>query len=121
MRKIKILTLVFSVVILFNSCGEFQRTIGKGTMEERYKLAVKLYEAKEFNKALRLFELVTPHYRGKPQMERIQFMVAMSNYKTKALKNNVVFVIRCYNTVLRIPQYLTNGRFCCSHPRRLLR
>jgi outer membrane protein assembly factor BamD len=84
MRKIKILTLVFSVVILFNSCGEFQRTIGKGTMEERYKLAVKLYEAKEYNKALRLFEIVTPHYRGKPQMERIQFMVAQSNFNTRS-------------------------------------
>jgi len=84
MRKIKILTLVFSVIILFNSCGEFQRTIGKGTMEERYKMAVKLYEAKEYNKALRLFEIVTPHYRGKPQMERIQFMVAQSNFNTRS-------------------------------------
>ena len=84
MRKIKILTLVFSVAILFNSCGEFQRTIGKGTMEERYKMAIKLYEAKEFNKALRLFEIVTPHYRGKPQMERIQYMVAQSNFNTKS-------------------------------------
>lgn len=84
MRKIKILTLVFSAIILLNSCGEYQRTIGKGTMEERYKLAVKKYEEKDFNKALRLFEIVTPHYRGKPQMERIQFMVAQSNFNTRS-------------------------------------
>jgi outer membrane protein assembly factor BamD len=80
MRKIKILTLLFAAIILMNSCGEYQRAIGKGTMEERYKLAVKKYEAKEFGKALRLFEIITPHYRGKPQMERIQFMVAQSNF-----------------------------------------
>jgi len=80
MRKIKILTLLFSAVILLNSCSEYQRTIGKGTMEERYKLAVKKYEAKEFGKAIRLFEIVTPHYRGKPQMERIQFMFAQANF-----------------------------------------
>lgn len=84
MRKIKILTLIFSVVILLNSCGEYQRAIGKGTMEERYKLAVKKYEEKQWSKALRLFEIVTPHYRGKPQMERIQFMVAQANFNTKS-------------------------------------
>ena len=83
MRKIKILALVFSFTVLLNSCGEFHRTIGKGTMEERYRLAVKMYEAKKFSKALRLFEIVTPHYRGKPQMERIQFMVAQSNFNEK--------------------------------------
>tara|TARA_R110001632_G_scaffold116951_4_gene228797 strand:+ start:10411 stop:11232 length:822 start_codon:yes stop_codon:yes gene_type:complete len=83
MRKIKILALIFSVTLLLNSCGEYQRTIGKGTMEERYKLAIKKYEAKEYSKAIRLFEIVTPHYRGKPQMERIQFMVAQSNFNEK--------------------------------------
>ncbi len=83
MRKIKILALIFSVTLLLNSCGEYQRVIGKGTMEERYKLAVKKYEAKQYSKALRLFEIVTPSYRGKPQMERIQFMVAQSNFNEK--------------------------------------
>lgn len=83
MRKIKILALTFFVTLLLNSCGEYQRTIGKGTMEERYQLAIKKYEAKEYSKALRLFGIVTSHYRGKPQMERIQFMVAQSNFNTK--------------------------------------
>jgi len=30
-----------------------------------------------------LFEKVTPAYRGKPQMERVQFMVAQSNFNEK--------------------------------------
>ena len=83
MQKIKILALLFSLSLLLNSCGEYQRVAGKGTMTERYKLAVKKYEAKEYSKALRLFELVIPSYRGKPQMERIQFMVAQSNFNEK--------------------------------------
>ncbi len=82
MSKIKFYILT-AIVILFVSCGEYQRAIGKGTMEERYSLAVKYYETKKFSKALRLFEIVTPHYRGKPQMERIQFMVAQSNFNEK--------------------------------------
>lgn len=83
MRKIKIVTLLFSFSLLLNSCGEYQRVLGKGSMEERYKLAVKQYEAKEYSKALRLFEIITPSYRGKPQMERVQFMVAQSNFNEK--------------------------------------
>ena len=34
-------------------------------------------------KQLRLFEKITPLYRGKPQMERIEFMVAQSNFNEK--------------------------------------
>lgn len=42
-----------------------------------------MYEAQKYNKAIQLFEKITPLYRGKPQMERIQYMVAQSHYNTK--------------------------------------
>lgn len=42
-----------------------------------------MYESNKYSKALRLFEKITPTYRGKPQMERIQFMVAQSNFNEK--------------------------------------
>lgn len=57
--------------------------MNKGTVEEQYKLAVEMYEAKKYTKALNLFEKITPTYRTKPQMERIQFMVAQANFNTK--------------------------------------
>jgi outer membrane protein assembly factor BamD len=69
--------------LLLFSCGEYQKVLNKGTSAEQYKMAVKMYETKEYSKALRLFEKVTPAYRGKPQMERIQFMVAQSNFNEK--------------------------------------
>lgn len=84
MQKIKNLAflLLFSFMII--SCGEYQKVLNKGTVEDQYKMAVKLYESKKYTKALRLFEKITPSYRGKPQMERIQFMVAQSNFNTKS-------------------------------------
>ncbi len=72
---------MFSLVLF--SCGEYQKVLNKGTAEEQYKMAVKLYESNKFGKALRLFDKITPTYRGKPQMERIQFMVAQSNFNEK--------------------------------------
>jgi outer membrane protein assembly factor BamD len=65
------------------SCGEYQKVLNKGSVEEQYKMATKLYETKKYSKALRLFEKITPAYRGKPQMERVQFMVAQSNFNEK--------------------------------------
>ena len=66
--------------LLLTSCGEYQKVLNKGTSEEQYKMAVKMYESQKYSKALRLFEKITPTYRGKPQMERIQYMVAQSNF-----------------------------------------
>ncbi|WP_299063127.1 outer membrane protein assembly factor BamD [uncultured Polaribacter sp.] len=83
MQKIKNLAylLIFSLVLF--SCAEYQKVLNKGTTEEQYKMATKMYETGKFGKALRLFEKITPTYRGKPQMERIQFMVAQSNFNEK--------------------------------------
>ena len=70
-------------LVLLTSCGEYQKVLNRGSIEEQYKMAVKMYEAKKYSKALRLFEKVTPAYRTKPQMERIQYMVANSNFNEK--------------------------------------
>ena len=73
---------IFSLIL--SSCSQYQKTLSKGTVAEQYQLAVKLYEAKKYNKALNLFEKITPSYRGKGQMERIQFMVAQANFNIKS-------------------------------------
>ncbi len=83
MQKIKNLAYLVVLSLCLLSCGEYQKVLNKGSVEEKYKMATKLYETKKFSKALRLFEVITPAYRGKPQMERIQFMVAQSNFNTK--------------------------------------
>ncbi len=83
MLKFKKLTFLIAFTLLL-SCNEYQKVLNNGTASDQYKMAVKLYETKKFAKALRLFEKVTPAYRGKPQMERIQFMVAQANFNIKS-------------------------------------
>lgn len=83
MQKIKNLAYFVVMLLVLSSCGEYQKVLNKGKVEDQYKMAVKMYEAQKYSKALRLFEKITPSYRGKPQMERIQFMVAQSNFNEK--------------------------------------
>ena len=80
MRKFSVLLIVS---ILFSACSEYQKVLNKGTTEDQYKMATKLYEEGKFSKSIQLFEKVIPKYQRKPQMERIQYMVAQSNYHTK--------------------------------------
>ncbi|UMB60631.1 outer membrane protein assembly factor BamD [Lutibacter sp. A80] len=83
MLKNKIYILILLVTVGVSSCGEYQKVLNKGTVEEQYAMASQLYESQKYNKAIQLFEKITPSYRGKPQMERIQFMIAQSHYNTK--------------------------------------
>ena len=83
MSKIKKIGTIFLMTLLLVSCGEYHKILNKGTIEEQYKLATEMYDAKNYNKSIQLFEKITPGYRGKPQMERIQFMISDAYYQSK--------------------------------------
>lgn len=83
MQKLKNILYAFLILISFVSCGEYQKVLNKGLNEERYKMAVELYEKGEYSKSLPLFEKLVGPYAGKPQMERIQYMTADAYYNTK--------------------------------------
>lgn len=89
----KNLTIIFFTIVL-TSCSHYNKVLNKGTTVEKYKLATDLYEAKKFKKALRLFEIITPAYKGKPQMERVQFMVSQSYFNTKDYFNAAYYFER---------------------------
>lgn len=86
MLKLKHLIILLSVIVL-TSCSQYNKVLNKGSVSDKYKMATEMYEAQKFDKALRLFEMITPSYRGKPQMERIQFMVSQSYMNTKDYSN----------------------------------
>ena len=83
MQKNKIYIFILLVALGFSSCSEYQKALNKGTSEEQYQMAVKMYDQQKYTKAIQLFEKITPSFKGKPQMERIQYMVSQAHYNTK--------------------------------------
>ena len=83
MLNLKTFTATLSLIFLLVSCGQYQKVLSKGTVSEKYQMATELYKSGKYTKALRLLEQVSSAYSGKPQMERIQYMVADSYYKSK--------------------------------------
>jgi len=83
MQKMKKSALVLLIAVLLSSCGEYQKVLNHGKNTEKYQMAVKMYEKKEYKKAITLFEKLMGPYANKPQMERIQFMISDSYFQTE--------------------------------------
>lgn len=83
MQKNKIYIFILLIATGLSSCGEYHKVLNKGTAQEQYKMATKMYEEQSYNKANQLLEKITPFYRGKPQNERIQYMISQAHYNTK--------------------------------------
>ena len=83
MQKMKNLVFAILVIFLISSCSEYHKVLNKGKNAERYALAERLYNEGKYDKAIPLFEKVIGPYGGKPQLERIQYMIAKSSYEVE--------------------------------------
>ena len=83
MQKMKYLAFVLIVAFFLGSCSEYHTVLNKGLNADKYAMAVKMYEKKEYKKAIELFEKIMGPYANKPQMERIQYMISDSYFQTE--------------------------------------
>jgi len=83
MSKFSFHSVLIALAVLLTQCSGFQKTLNKGKPEEQYKMASELFGQGKYGRAIQLFEKIIPFYRGKPQMERIQYMYSMANYEEK--------------------------------------
>jgi outer membrane protein assembly factor BamD len=74
---------LFAVVIFLSSCSEYQKALKSEDVAVKFVSATKMYDAKKYGKAIRLFEQIAPAYKGKPQAERLFYMYSQSLYKTE--------------------------------------
>jgi outer membrane protein assembly factor BamD len=71
------------VIVLLASCNEYQKSLKSEDPAVKFEMATKMYEAKKYNKAIRIFEQIASVYRGKPESENLYFMFSQSYFKTK--------------------------------------
>jgi len=83
MQKMKNLAFILIIAFFLGSCSEYSTVLNKGLNVDRYKMAVKMYEKKDYKRAIELFEKIMGPYANKPQMERIQYMISDSYFQTE--------------------------------------
>lgn len=76
--------LAFLVVLFFlSSCSDYQKALKSDDVAVKFASATKMYEAKKYSKAIRLFEQIAPAFKGKPSAEKMFYMYSQSLYKTE--------------------------------------
>lgn len=69
------------IILFFCSCkSDFERIRTSGDAEKMYEVANEYFENEEYSKAITLYEMIIPAYRGKSQAEEIAYRFAHSHY-----------------------------------------
>ena len=69
------------VIIMLSSCSAYQDVLKEDDIAAKYAFADSLYKIGKYKKASRLWEQITPLYRGRPQAERVSFLDADTYYQ----------------------------------------
>lgn len=68
------------IIVLAVSCSEYSRVVKKGTNDEKYAMAKKMYNKGDYVRALPLLEDLLAIYRGKVESELMYYYYATSYY-----------------------------------------
>ena len=71
---------IILLAVIVSSCNQYQRALKSDDVKVKYDVAEKMYNEKKYSKAIRLFNQISPSYRGRPQSEKLFYMYAMSLY-----------------------------------------
>lgn len=83
MKSIHLYILTFIAGLLFTACSEFQKVQKNGTFEERYNMAVKLFNNEDYYRASLLLENLLPLAIGREEAEKIEYYYAFCQYHEK--------------------------------------
>src|SRR4051812_11042348 len=78
--KFRFLALIFSVLIL-NSCSDYNKVLKGKDMDKKLDMAIQLYKAGSYYKALPLLEELITVFRGTVKAEKTAYYYAYTNYK----------------------------------------
>jgi outer membrane protein assembly factor BamD len=84
-NKLNIFLSVFLIVLIaFTSCkSKFEKLRASNDTAKKYREAVRLYEKKDYSKALGLFDDLVTKYRGTAEAEDLSYYFAYTHYKLR--------------------------------------
>lgn len=83
MRKKLYSAVIVFLMVIFASCGEYNKVVKGSDYDLKYKKAFEYYENKKFSKALQLFEQILPIYKGMDKGEKVMYYYTLCNYRLK--------------------------------------
>ena len=83
-KSLAILSLIILFTVVFTSCkSRFEKLKASTDVAKKYQEAIRLYNNKDYSKALVLFDDLVQRYRGRAESEDLYYYYAYTNYKLK--------------------------------------
>ena len=96
MRKIVLFASL--TVVLFVSCGEYNRLLKINDADIKYSYAKKYFNQKKYVRSSTLLEEIVHYFRGRPEAEESLFLLAQSYYRQKDYVTAAEYFKTYYNT-----------------------
>jgi outer membrane protein assembly factor BamD len=78
------LSILLVIIVAFAGCkSKYEKLRASSDTAKKYREAVRLYEKKDYSKALGLFDDLVQKYRGTAEAEDLSYYFAYTNYKLK--------------------------------------
>lgn len=111
MKKfLKITTLFSLMMLLFSSCGEYNKVLKSKDLQYKFDYAKKAYEQRKYVQAITLLQELQMHLRGTENGEDATFILAMSYFENKDYLNSGVYFKNYYQRYPR-GKYAELARF----------
>jgi len=82
MKYKAIFFIAFSLLLTLSAC-KFQKIVKKGSVEEKYEAAIKLYSQKDYSRALQLFDQLAGAVRATDKSQKVAYYYAYCYYNQK--------------------------------------
>ena len=84
-NKLKLtLSILLLVIVAFAGCkSKYEKLLASNDTAKKYREAVRLYDKKDYSKALGLFDVLVQKYRGTAEAEDLSYYFAYTNYKLR--------------------------------------
>ncbi|MEO5909521.1 MAG: outer membrane protein assembly factor BamD [Pelobium sp.] len=83
-KSLAILSFILLITIVFTGCkSKFEKLRASTDIGKKYQEAIKLYNNKDYSKALILFDDLIQRYRGRSEAEDLSYYYAYTNYQLK--------------------------------------
>ena len=114
MRKFISIILLFSAIITFSSCGEYQKVLKSNDYTYKFEFAKKAFEEKKYAQATTLLKDVVTVFKGTDKAEESLYLLAMSYYENKEYYDATAYFQTYYN---RYPKgkYTEMARFFAGY------
>lgn len=83
-KSLAVLSLFILFTVVFTGCkSRFEKLRASTDVTKKYQEAIRLYNKKDYSKALVLFDDLVQRYRGRAESEDLYYYYAYTNYKLK--------------------------------------